>query len=296
MRIVLAASAAALAFAASGALRAEPQQAPGRPDWRLVVLGIAQDGGIPHLRCTEGVCAAVRDGRRAPAKVSSIGVVNRQDGGAYVFDATPDFRAQVHRLTRGSTPDGIFLTHAHVGHYTGLMYLGRESIGAQAVPVWGTARMTSFLRNNGPWSLLVRHRNIDLRIVEPGRPVVINGELRVTAFTVPHRDELTDTVGYRIEGPRASALFVPDTDRWETWTTSIREMADTVDLALVDGTFASAAEVKGRDIWEIPHPMMGITRSLLRGVRARVRFIHINHTNTEIDAPDVAREGWEFPL
>jgi len=267
-----------------------------QPDWKLVILGIAQDGGIPHLGCTDDPCAAARAGRGRVEKVASIGVLNRRTGAAYLFDATPDFPAQVHALTGGRSPDGIFLTHAHIGHYTGLMHLGREVLAARSVPVHGTARMAGYLRDNGPWSLLVGSGNIVIRILEPDRAVDLPGGLQVTAFLVPHRDEFTDTVGYRIQGPRATALYVPDTDRWGTWRTSIRELADSADLALLDGTFASPAEVKGRNISEIPHPMMSVTRDLLRGVRARLRFIHVNHTNPELGAPDVAREGWEFDL
>ena len=121
------------------------------------------------------------------------------------------------------------------------------------------------------------------------------GGLRVTAFRVPHRDEFSDTVGYRIEGPRRKALFIPDIDRWEKWDRSIKELADAVDFAFLDGTFASPSEVN-RNIEEIPHPMMSRTRELLKGSRARLLFIHINHTNAEIDAQDVAREGATFPL
>jgi pyrroloquinoline quinone biosynthesis protein B len=121
------------------------------------------------------------------------------------------------------------------------------------------------------------------------------GGVRVTAFRVPHRDEFSDTVGYRIDGPRRSAIFIPDIDRWEKWDRSIRELADAVDLALVDGTFAAPTEVN-RNIEEIPHPMMARTRELVRGTRAKLWFIHINHTNAEIDAPDVVREGQVFEM
>jgi pyrroloquinoline quinone biosynthesis protein B len=279
------------AWAAAGA-----NHQGGAAGWELVVLGIAQDGGIPHLQCHDGLCAAVRAGKRRAEKVASVGVVDRRSGRAYLFDATPDFRDQVHALTGGSPPDGIFLTHAHIGHYTGLMYLGRESIGSREVPVHATSRMAGYLRQNGPWSLLVGNKNVVLRTIVPDQPVELPGGLRVTPFIVPHRDELSDTVGYRIRGPRATAIYVPDTDRWETWTTSIKELANTADTALLDGTFASPAEIKGRDISDIPHPMMSVTRTLLRGVRARVWFIHVNHTNPEIDAPDVVREGMTFEL
>lgn len=274
-----------------------PAMPEGTAGWRLVVLGVAQDGGMPHLSCSRPPCSEARAGRRRPEKVSSLGVVHRPSGSAYIFDATPDFPAQVHALTGGRTPDGIFLTHAHVGHYTGLMYLGRESIGAEAVPVYGTARMADFLAGNGPWSLLVRNRNIDTRVLEPDRPLELPLGLRVTAFTVPHRDEYTDTVGYLIEGPRARAAFIPDIDRWDKWGRSIRELADRVDLLLVDGTFSSPEDVGKRDLREIPHPMTSETRRLLLGTRARLLFIHLNHSNPELLAgQDVAREGMEFDL
>jgi pyrroloquinoline quinone biosynthesis protein B len=279
-----------------GMLAASVSQAPEPGDWKLIVLGVAQDAGIPHLQCTDGVCASVRAGKRPAEKVSSLGVVNRRTGQAVLFDATPDFPAQVHALTGGRPPDRIFLTHAHIGHYTGLMYLGREGVAAKQVPVSGTERMVSYLRANGPWSVLVTNGNIALQPIVPGVAVDVGSGLRVTAFLVPHRDELSDTVGYRIEGPRATALYVPDTDRWETWKTSIRALADAADLAFLDGTFASPSEVRGRDISEIPHPMMSVTRTLLAGARARLWFIHINHTNAELEAKDVVREGMTFEL
>lgn len=264
-------------------------------NWELVVLGIAQDAGIPHLNCQQPLCLSIRRGDRRAEKVSSLGLIERVSGRAYVFDATPDFVAQVHALTGGRPPDGIFLTHAHIGHYTGLMYLGRESINARAVPVYATDRMLEYLDTNGPWSQLVALGNLERRPIEYDRPLSLPGQMRVTAFRVPHRDEYSDTVGYRIDGPRQSALFIPDIDRWEKWDRSIRTLADSVDLALVDGTFASPEEIN-RNIEDIPHPMMSRTRELLDGTRARLWFIHVNHTNREIDASDVVREGQVFAM
>jgi pyrroloquinoline quinone biosynthesis protein B len=223
--------------------------------------------------------------------------VNREVNRAYLFDATPDFRLQAHRLNAGRPLDGIFLTHAHIGHYTGLMYLGKESIAAKGVPVYGTRRMTEYLTGNGPWSLLVNDGHILPRTLDIDRAVELEAGLRVTALQVPHRDEFTDTVGFIIQGPRARALFIPDIDRWERWDRRIRDLADSVDLVFLDGTFSSPAEVKGRRLEDIPHPMMDETRKLLRGTRARVWFIHLNHTNPALDgAPDVVREGMEFPM
>jgi pyrroloquinoline quinone biosynthesis protein B len=280
-------------LAASVAL-AVHQPAPAA-NWEIVVLGIAQDAGIPQLNCQQPLCVSIRAGKRRAERVSSLGLIDRRSGRAFLFDATPDFPAQVDALTGGRPPDGIFLTHAHIGHYTGLMYLGRESINARAVPVSGTDKMLGFLAANGPWSQLVTLGNIERRPVALDRAVTIADGVRVTAFRVPHRDEFSDTVGYRIEGPRKSAIFIPDIDRWEKWERSIREVANTVDLAFLDGTFASPSEVN-RNIEEIPHPMMSRTRELLKGTRAKLWFIHINHTNAELEAEDVVREGMVFPM
>jgi pyrroloquinoline quinone biosynthesis protein B len=292
-------AAAGMLGAGTSGTRAAPgaQDTPGSrgSGWALHVLGIAQDAGIPHLNCQQGVCALIRAGKRRAEKVTSLGLIDRSSGRAYLFEATPDFVSQVHMLTGGRPPDGIFLTHAHIGHYTGLMYLGRESIGARGVPVYATDRLLEYLDTNGPWSQLIALGNVERRPLEHDRPVSLPGGVRVTAFRVPHRDEYSDTVGYRIDGPRQSAIFVPDIDRWEKWDRSIRDVVANVDFALLDGTFASPTEVN-RNIEEIPHPMMSRTRELLRGLRAKLWFIHVNHTNAEIEADDVVREGQTFEM
>jgi pyrroloquinoline quinone biosynthesis protein B len=290
----LAAAAAALAAIATPAARQGAVPTPG--EWKLVVLGIAQDAGIPQLGCNQELCRSIREGRRKPERVASLGLVNASLGKAYLFDATPDFVSQVHSLTGGRLPNAIFLTHGHIGHYTGLMYLGRESVDAQHVPVFGTAMMAAFLATNGPWSLLVSRGNIDVQTLEPDVPMSLGDGISVTAFTVPHRDEFTDTVGYLIAGPHKKALFIPDIDQWQKWSRSIREVASTVDIAFLDGTFASADEIPGRSTADIPHPLMPATRELLKGLSAEIWFIHINHTNREIDAPDVARDGQTYVM
>jgi pyrroloquinoline quinone biosynthesis protein B len=277
------------------ALAAAPSSQATAGDWQLVVLGIAQDGGIPQLGCASPVCREIRAGRRKAEKVSSLGLVNRRTGAAYLFDATPDLPAQLQRLTGGRPPSAIFLTHAHIGHYTGLMFLGRESVSTFNLPVYATERMGAFLRANGPWSQLVAIDNIALKTLRYDEAVELDAGVRVTAFRVPHRDEYSDTVGFRIDGPRRSALFVPDIDRWEKWDRNIRTLANAVDYAFLDGTFASAAEIN-RPIDEVPHPLMQRTRELLAGTRAKLWFIHVNNTNAEIDAPDVAKEGLTVPM
>jgi pyrroloquinoline quinone biosynthesis protein B len=270
---------------------------PKHDAWELVVLGIAQDGGMPHPGCTKPPCSDVYAGTRRAEKVSCIGLVNRDSGATYMFDATPDFPAQLHALTGGKAPDGIFLTHAHIGHYTGLMYLGKEAMATKDVPVYATERMSAFLRNNGPWSALVTDGRIDLRTLTPDRAVELPGGLRVTPMLVPHRDEFSDTVGFLIEGPQRKVLFIPDIDKWEKWDRNLRDLANQVDMLLVDGTFSSVDELPGRDISQVPHPLMTETRALINGTRANLWFIHLNHSNPAINgASDVVKEGQRFQL
>ena len=254
------------------------------PPVRAVVLGMAQDGGVPHIGCRQERCEAARRDPSRRERVASLGLV---DGDRrFLIDATPDLPSQVALLDPGrpaSRPivDGILLTHAHIGHYTGLMYLGREALGAQGVPVWATPRMARFLRENGPWSQLVALGNIAVKEMEPGREIALTERLRVTPLLVPHRDELSDTVGFRVQGPSRSLLYIPDIDMWERWERGLPEEVAGVDWALLDGTFEDPAELPGRSRAEIPHPLVGETVARLGPPprRAQVLFIHLNHTN-----------------
>ena len=118
----------------------------------------------------------------------------------------------------------------------------------------------------------------------------------MTAFAVPHRDEFTDTVGYLIERGNRRALFIPDIDQWSKWSRGIRRLVDTVDLAFLDGTFASAAELPGRSTADIPHPLIPATRELLAGRRPRSGSSISTTPTRELGARDVARDGMAFPF
>src|SRR5262245_34858639 len=238
-----------------------------QPSVTAVVLGIAQDGGVPHIGCPQELCVAARKDPRLRRRVASLGLV---DGGQrFLIDATPDLPSQLDSLTGGSLPDrrhpldGILLTHAHIGHYTGLMYLGREALDTRGVPVYATRRLARFLRENGPWSQLVALRNIELKEIEPGQELALTPRLKVTALSVPHRDELSDTVGFRVRGPSRGLLYIPDIDKWERWDHKLEDEVGKVDVALLDGTFEDAGEIPGRTIADIPHPLVGETAARL---------------------------------
>ena len=267
----------------------------------LVVLGIGQDAGVPqtgdhtHPGWIDPTAAYL---------ATSLGLVDPASGQKWMFEATPDFRRQWFLLERtepsvnATVPDGIFLTHAHIGHYTGLMFLGHESVGANAVSVFAMPNMADFLEINGPWDQLVRFENIRLRRLGANIPVQLAGGIRVIPFIVPHRQEYSEVVGYRIEGPNRTALFIPDIDSWEDWDKEghrIEGVLESVDIALLDGSFFANGEIPGRDMSGFPHPFITHTIDRLKALppeqRNKVHFIHLNHTNPALDLSSAAADS-----
>lgn len=259
----------------------------------LIILGNVQDAGSPHAACKKECCKALFANPDPSRKVVSLGVINPMDSSTYLFEATPDMTSQMKHLTEmgnsvKEVPDAIFLTHAHIGHYTGLMYLGKEAMNAKAVKVFAMPRMASYLTNNGPWSQLVANENIALSPIVSDSSIQLNESLKVIPFKVPHRDEYSETVGYKIIGPNKSALFIPDIDKWSKWGKNIIDEVKQVDYAFIDATFYDGAEINNRDISEIPHPFIIETMALFKDVvqkeKNKIYFIHLNHTNPGLDS------------
>jgi pyrroloquinoline quinone biosynthesis protein B len=247
-----------------------------------ILLGTAQDGGVPQAGCTCDHCRAARADAHLRQYVASLGLVDRDAGQSWLIDATPDFREQLHALQEWA-PDctlaGIALTHAHTGHYTGLIHLGREAADVQGLPLYVSARMAAFLRENGPWSQLVALDNVELHILTPDREVQLSPRLWLTPLTVPHRDEYSDTLAFVVRGTQRRLLYCPDIDSWDRWNRDLRQVVSEVDVALLDGTFYSASELPGRDVAQIPHPLATDTAERLAGADCEVYLIHLNHSN-----------------
>lgn len=248
----------------------------------IQVLGIVQDAGYPHIGCEKDCCKAVSPGDYF---VSCLGLVDKTNNKRYLFDATPDIHNQLNLLEKFSDAnlvDGIFLTHAHIGHYTGLMYLGREGLGGKNIMVYALKRMSKFLTKNGPWDQLVKLNNISIQTISNKEFVKLSENIFVIPIRVPHRDEYSETVGYKIIGKSKKILFIPDIDKWDEWKKSIIEEVKLVDYAFIDGTFYNGTELN-RDMREIPHPSIEETLQLFSNQpvaeRNKIYFIHINHTN-----------------
>jgi len=282
----------------------------------LYVLGVVQDAGYPQAGCYQPHCLPGWQDPALRRGATSIAVVDPASGSKYLFEATPDLPEQLYALELVAPDDqyrlaGVFLSHAHIGHYAGLMYFGREAMNTRNVSVYAMSRMRQFLQDNGPWSQLVSLDNISLRLLQNFQTVPLDNIL-VTPLLVPHRDEFSETVGFMILGPTRSALFIPDIDKWDLWNRRIIDEIQNVDYALIDATFFSGDELPGRDMSEIPHPFVVESMALFQDLPAeqkeKIWFIHMNHSNPLLD-PDseayrqviesgyqVAREGLRLPL
>ncbi len=272
-----------------GEISAIAQNKTDLPEQFIVILGIAQDAGYPQSACEKECCKAFWEGKETKKLVSCLGIVDRSANQIWMLDATPDFKEQLKLLKEFQTDkstqliDGIFITHAHIGHYTGLMDLGREAIGSDKTPVYAMPRMKSFLQNNGPWSQLVNLNNIVFNDLKNESTVQLNDNINITPFLVPHRDEFSETVGYKISGPKKSAIFIPDIDKWNQWDKDITQEIAKIDYAFLDGTFYKNGELPNRDMSLIPHPFIEEsiqTFSKMEQIeKAKIFFIHFNHTN-----------------
>lgn len=256
----------------------------------ITVLGIAQDAGFPQINCNKSCCQSYYDGIENKKLVSCLGLVDLESNQKWLFDATPDIIEQTQilkqrHLDNNNIIDGIFLTHAHIGHYTGLMYLGLEAMNAYKIPVYTMPRMEKYLINNGPWSQLVQKNNIQLVSLQNDSTVNMHKNLKITPILVPHRDEYSETVGYKIEGNNKSALFIPDIDKWHVWDRNIIEEVKKVDYAFLDASFFKDGELN-RDMSKIPHPFTTETTTLFQNesleTKNKIHFIHYNHTNPTI--------------
>jgi pyrroloquinoline quinone biosynthesis protein B len=286
------------------ATAAVPPAAP-----RVVVLGMAQDGGMPQTGCDCTHCSAARKNPALARHVASLAIHFPKTDHVYLVDATPDLPAQIemihafHHHPEGKVDrapvDGVLLTHAHIGHYLGLAHFGFESLNTKNIPVWASPRMAAFLRANGPWSQLVRLENIAIREFQPGQPFTLEENVSIKPLQVPHRDEYSDTMAFLIRGPNKTILYVPDTDTWKTWPKPLPDVLrdEKVDLALLDGTFYSPDELPDRDVTKIKHPLITTTMDLLEPLvkagKLKVWFTHLNHSNPAYEPAGAARKTIE---
>ena len=256
----------------------------------IYVLGNVQDAGLPHIGCKHEFCKE-KFNEFEEYFTTSIAVIDPLNKKYVLFEATPDLPYQLNYLDKKLfknfiLPESIFITHAHIGHYAGLMYFGREALGSKDLKVNVLPKMANFLKTNGPWSQLVQINNIKIQEINFDQKTNHLSNISVTPIKVPHRDEYSETAAYVIIGKNKKALFIPDIDKWEKWGKNLIELVKEYDYLLLDATFYDSKEIN-RDISEIPHPLVSETIGLLNNLttkdKSKVYFIHMNHTNMMLD-------------
>jgi pyrroloquinoline quinone biosynthesis protein B len=205
-----------------------------------------------------------------------------------LLDATPDLRQQSQNLLasdrypkdRETFLDGVFVTHAHMGHYGGLIHFGKEAAASDHLPLFGTERFIEFINRNEPWAALTRNGHLDPITID-GTTATIDEAVSIEAIPVPHRDEFSDTVALSVTvNERAWLLYLPDIDDWDDWDGAETEISRH-DIALLDATFSSLDELPGRDMAAIGHPLVTSTVDRFRHLTTETHIIltHINHSN-----------------
>ncbi|WP_075528320.1 MBL fold metallo-hydrolase [Sporosarcina ureilytica] len=268
----------------------------------LTVLGTAQDAGLPHPNCFCKNCSEAMENPQYRRHAASLAIVLPEENAWHLIDATPDLKEQMANVQiqynlQGQLMESIFLTHAHLGHYPGLLFLGREAIGAKGVPVFAGSKMKKLLEEHAPWSLLTTLENIKLEQIEDGQDVPISPNVSITPVEVPHRNEFTETFGFWIKGPNKKVLYIPDIDQWHEWNQDIYDACKEADICLLDSTFHSVEDLEkiGRSYGEIPHPLMTETMDRLQDLvlQTEIYFTHFNHSNPALDSDRQVRNQIE---
>ena len=247
------------------------------------VLGTAQDGGYPHAACKRSCCVDVWDRHSLYRLPASLAAIDKKNKIFYLFDITPNIKEQLHFLDKYNCKlAGIFITHAHIGHYIGLLDLGLEIMNTKNIPVYVMPRMKQFILKNQPMAQLIGNNNIKLVEINNNNNISFDN-LSITPFEVPHRNELSETVGFRIKSLNKSVIYLPDIDDWNSWKINLEQFVIDNDILFLDGTFYMKTEIQLRDVSKIPHPeiidTMGKLSKLSTRYKKRVHFIHLNHTN-----------------
>ncbi len=264
---------------------------------KVTVLGSAQDGGFPEWDCN---CLNCRLSRQNALKFrfrSSL-AVESENGCIVVLDASPDLKSQISMLRpysrriseayagRVAPIDAILITHAHWGHIMGLLEL---SAGYPfKIPVYCSHYVASIIRSSRIFKSLVDGNFID--IIEFGDGDVLDvvdwrgrrTGLKFEAFKVPHREDFTDTYGFKVFDKKSSIVYIPDI---KTLSNNILSRIEGSNALFFEGTFYWEDElwrISGirRTSTELGHIPMVESLSILKELQVNLKYyIHLNHTN-----------------
>ena len=254
-----------------------------RQNIRAMILGIAQDGGVPHPGCYCDTCQFYWD-NQIVLSPSSLAIIDEKQ--LHLFDVTRNLDRQLRKVGNKNVTD-IWLTHGHIGHIDGIGLFGKEVMNLKNVRLHASELMIKLIENTPKWNKLIEDKILIPIQFNSNESMQISENLKITPIRVPHRDELTDTHAFMINGPEKSLLYLPDHDTWEetldmVQQDSVIEWFDFlgIEIVLMDGTFWSKNELSRQD--DVPHPPVLESLERLGNVKGKeleVFFIHFNHTN-----------------
>ena len=248
-----------------------------------MILGIAQDGGVPHPGCNCNTCKFYWD-NEIVLSPTSLAIIDEKQ--FHLIDVTRNLDRQLRKVGDRNVTD-IWLTHGHIGHVDGIGLFGKEVMNEKNVRLHASKSMIELILNTPKWKKLVEDNILIPIQFNSNESIQISEHLVITPIRVPHRDELTDTHAFMINGPEKSLLYLPDHDSWEetlhmVQQNSVIEWFDSlgIEIVFLDGTFWSKNELSRQT--DVPHPP--VVDSLerlgnLNGKELEVFFIHFNHTN-----------------
>ncbi len=281
---------------------------------KVTILGIAQDAGIPQAGCACKRCIDAHNSPEHKKYPVSIGIEG-YDGSKHLLEITRNLPEQL-REWSGMTnfqrifmPETVTITHLHLGHVEGIGQFGKPVMNTSDVPIYLSEKNKESMEQRNDIQLMIKDRNIRFvsqKYNSSFQPKE-NCGFKLRLIPIPHRSELGDTAGIIIEGGNRNLLFLPDQDSWKNTLESfsvknIREFLTLleIDVAWVDGTFWNLKELPGRNLKEIPHPIIEESLELLgmkRPEDPEISFIHLNHSNPVNDNDSMERKlvqsrGW----
>ncbi len=272
---------------------------------RVRVLGSSAGGGLPQWNCGGPNSVRARSGDPAvPPRSQPSLAVSAGDGRSSLVNASPDVRDQLARFaglhprpgTRNVPLDTIVLTNADLDHVMGLLVL-RESLPYRVITtVW---IRDALLEHNACFRILAPAFGT-VKLDEPfflDRGEQLEAKLfplpgKVPTWAQPVASNSSEaTLGLRVVDRRTGKrlVYAPGVQRLDTAT--LAELAE-ADVRFVDGTFYTRDELRALrpgapDAVAMGHvPISGAEGSLalLRGMRGRTLYTHINNTNPILDA------------
>ena len=287
------------------------------------LLGTAAGGGLPQWNCACTLCDLCRNFPEVVRPRLQLQAAFSTDAEKwFLINASPDLRFQIEsnpelqpsaRNGKRNTPvQGIILTSADLDQVLGLLLL-REF---QPLTIYSTGVVRRVLEANSFFRMLERvPKQLTWVEIDPGKSFTV-GEVTCTPIplcgTLPYyaggftaEEPGQASLGLLLEADGRRLAYTPSLPEV---TDSIREMYDSCDVILVDGTFWSDAELSrthsgtplARSIGHVPMSGEDGTIALLAGIRARQRiFVHINNTNPVLDTrgPEykyVSDAGWQI--